>query len=169
MIHGLIDQKNVQHHAFVDALQSKGHFKSKLERIRRFFAEQDIDYGLFAKTLVLSMFQRIPDMHLILDRTNWKFGKKDINYLVLVGRVGSVTFPLFWMLLEHQGCSHCEQRKALLEQFKDTFGLSCIASFTADREFIGKDWLAYLEDQNIPFLSALRIIDWSNGDKASAR
>jgi hypothetical protein len=41
MIHGLIDQKNVQHQAFVDALQSKGHFKSKLERIRRFFAGQD--------------------------------------------------------------------------------------------------------------------------------
>jgi hypothetical protein len=123
---------------------------------------------LRAKTLVLAMFQKIPDMHLILDRTHWKFGKKDINYLVLVGRIGSVTFPLFWSLLEHQGCSHYEQRKALLEQFKDTFGLSC-ASFTADRKFTRKDWLAYLGDQNIPFLSALKIIDGSNGGKESAR
>jgi hypothetical protein len=86
--------------------------------------------------MVLSIFRKIPKMYLILDRTNWKFGKKDINHLVLTATIGSVTVPLFWSLLEHQGCSDASQRIHLLEQFKETFGLDCILSFTADREFV---------------------------------
>lgn len=90
-------------------------------------------------------------MHIIIDRTNWKFGDQDINYLVLAVRVGNLTFPLFWILLDHQGNSDTEARIALLNQFKKTFGLKCIASFTADREFIGQDWFSYLLNNKIPF------------------
>jgi len=105
-------------------------------------------------------------MDLILDRTNWKFGKKDINFLVLAAKVGSVTFPLFFSLLDHQGCSDFEQRQTLLEKFRKTFGFQFIRSFTADREFIGKEWIQYLCDHDIPFLSALRTIAWPNGVQA---
>ena len=102
-------------------------------------------------------------MDLILDRTNWKFGKQDINFLVLAAKVGPVTFPLFFSLLDHQGCSDFGQRQALLEKFRKTFGFQFIRSFAADREFIGKEWIQYLCDHDIPFLSALRTIAWPNG------
>jgi hypothetical protein len=154
LVLGLINQGNVQHHALSLSLPaSSGLLKSRLERIRRFFAYQNIDYQAFALAMVLAVFKKVPKMHLILDRTNWKFGKKDINYLVLTGTIGSVTVPLFWSLLDHQGCSNASQRIHLLEQFKQTFGLDNILSFTADREFIGKEWLSYLCDHDIPFLS----------------
>ena len=167
MVLGLIDQRNVQHHALSTSLETKGFLKSKLERIRRFFAKQVINYEEFAYTLVQTVFQKIPQMDLILDRTNWKLGKKDINYLVLAAKVGPVTFPLLWSLLEHQGCSDLEQRKRILERFRATFGFQFIRSFTADREFIGKDWLDYLCINNIPFLSALRIIGLFSGAKTN--
>jgi hypothetical protein len=102
-------------------------------------------------------------MDLILDRTNWKFGKKDINFLVLAAKVGSVTFPLFFSLLDHQGRSDFEQRQTLLEKFRKTFGFQFIRSFTADREFIGKEWIQYLCDHDIPFLSVLRTTASPNG------
>ena len=54
--------------------------------------------------------------------------------------------------------------KILLEKFKNTFGFNCIKSFTADREFIGRDWFSYLCQNNVPFLSALRTTNWCNGD-----
>jgi len=169
LVIGLIDQGNVQHHALTRGLIGvPGLFKSKLERIRRFFAYQGIDYKAFALATVLSVFKTIPKMHLILDRTNWKFGKKDINYLVLTATVGSVTLPLFWSLLDHQGCSNAAQRIHLMDQFKETFGLDCILSFTADREFIGKEWLTYLYDHKIPFFIRLkdnRVIDWGRNQK----
>jgi hypothetical protein len=164
MVIGLIDQKNVQHHAFSKSLNTEATVKSKLERIRRFFKGQAIDYEAFSLQLVMTIFKKIPKMDLILDRTNWKFGKQDVNYLVLACKVGSVTFPLFWSLLDHQGCSDFEQRKILLEKFKNTFGFNCIKSFTADREFIGRDWFSYLCQNNVPFLSALRTTNWCNGD-----
>jgi hypothetical protein len=159
MVIGLIDQKNVQHHAFSKSLNTEGVVKSKLERIRRFFKGQEIDYEKFALQMVMTIFKKIPNMDLIIDRTNWKFGKQDINYLVLACKVGSITFPLFWSLLNHKGCSDFEQRKALLEKFKKIFGFKCIKSFTADREFIGQEWLSYLCQNSVPFLSASRITD----------
>jgi hypothetical protein len=36
--------------------------------------------------------------------------------LVLTGTIGPVTVPLFWLLLDHQGCSDANQRIHLLEQ-----------------------------------------------------
>ena len=169
MVIGLIDQKNVQHHAFSKSLGTQATVKSKLERIRRFFKDQTIDYDKFAMQLIMTVFKNVPKMDLIIDRTNRKFGKQDINYLVLACKVGSVTFPLFWSLLGHQGCSDFEQRKELLEKLKKTLGFECIKSFTADREFIGRDWLAYLCQNNIPFLSASRTTDPCNGGMARGR
>jgi hypothetical protein len=166
MVLALIDQGNVQHHALATPLKTEGTLKSKLERIRRFFAKQAIDYDAFALQMVLHVFKKIPMMDLILDRTNWKFGKKDINFLVLAAKVGPLTFPLFFSLLDHQGCSDFQQRQALLEKFRKTFGFQSIRSFTADREFIGKEWVQYLCDHGIPFLSALRTTAWPNGVQA---
>jgi hypothetical protein len=37
MIHSLVDQNNVQHHALAHKMESNASQKSKLERIRRFF------------------------------------------------------------------------------------------------------------------------------------
>lgn len=150
----LIDQGNVQHHALTKCLSTKANLKARLERVRRFFAYQECDYELFAKNLVLHVFKHIPKMDVIMDRTNWKFGKHDVNYLVLAARVGKITFPLFWSMLDHQGCSDAKARIALLQLFHKVFGHEVIKSFTADREFVGQEWLEYLCQHRIPFLSA---------------
>lgn len=166
LVIGLLHQNNVQHHALSLGLTTPGTLKSKLEKIRRFFAHQPFDYQHIAKQIVLCTFGKIPKMHLILDRTNWKFGSSNINYLVLTARVGKITFPLLWSMLDHSGCSDYQQRRDLLEQFRSVFGFNCIQSFTADREFIGKDWMGYLCDHNIPFLFASKITALCSGAKA---
>ncbi len=167
LVMGLLDQSNVQHHALSQGVESPGPLKSKLEKIRRFFAKQEFNYQHIARQTLLCTFGKIPSMHVILDRTNWKFGRSDVNYLVLAVRIGKVTFPLFWSLLEHSGCSDYQQRRDLLEQFRTTFGFEYILSLTADREFIGKEWIGYLCDHNIPFLSASKTIAWCSGVKAN--
>ena len=52
MVMGLIDQGNVQHHALATPLKTQGTLKSKLERIRWFFAKQIIDCDAFALQMV---------------------------------------------------------------------------------------------------------------------
>jgi hypothetical protein len=152
MVMSVVKYGNVQHHALARGLKTLS-FKAKLERIRRFFAKQVIDEKVFAYAMVFNTFNRIPKMHLILDRTNWKYGQTNINILALTARIGKITFTLFWRLMPHQGCSDLKTRQELLEQFKETFGLDCIQSLTADREFIGKEWLTYLCDNKVPFFS----------------
>ncbi|GAJ45836.1 hypothetical protein HE1_00146 [Holospora elegans E1] len=61
-----------------------------------FLKGQGIDSGLFSKALISSIWEPVPNMHLMLDGTNWKFGTQNINYLVPAVRVGKITFPLFW-------------------------------------------------------------------------
>ncbi|CAO5681713.1 MAG: hypothetical protein NEHIOOID_01334 [Holosporales bacterium] len=91
----MISQQNVQHHSLIQDFKNDGTEKSKLERVRRFFANTKIDPCLFAKTLISSVWRQIPKMHLILDRTNWKFGTQDINYLVLAVQIDNIVLPLF--------------------------------------------------------------------------
>jgi hypothetical protein len=114
-----------------------------------FLKEQDIPQDSFAKALISSVWKDVPKMDLMLDRTNWKFGKQDINYLVLAARVGQIVFPLFWTLLDHPGNSDTQARIDILNKFKETFGFDKILSFSADREFIGNEWMSYLLDHNI--------------------
>jgi transposase len=121
-----------------------------------FLKEQEIPEIPFAKALISSIWSQTPKMHLILDRTNWKFGSQDINYLVLAVRVGKIVFPLFWTLLDHQGNSDTKARMDILNKFKEAFGLDKILSFSADREFIGKEWISYLLDHNIPFFIRIK-------------
>ncbi|GAJ46732.1 hypothetical protein HE1_01071 [Holospora elegans E1] len=49
-------------------------------------------------------------------------------------------------MLDHQENSHTLARISLLSQFKEIFGVDKILSFSADREFVGKDWITYLFD-----------------------
>ena len=156
LVMGLFQSGHVQHHGLAQGFQNHASLKSNCERIRRFFAEQAIDYEIFAKALISMISQSTPKLHLILDRTNWKFGETDINYLVLAVRIGKITFPLMWEMLPHKGASDYALRCLILERFKNAFGLKCIQSFTADREFIGQDWIQYLISHHIPFLFALR-------------
>jgi len=56
---------------------------SSLCRIQRFISEYSLDSDLIAR-FVFFLLPHKPPYRLALDRTNWKFGSKDINILALV-------------------------------------------------------------------------------------
>jgi hypothetical protein len=81
------------------------------------------------------------DFDLCLDRSNWKFGKKNINYLVLSWRISKkISIPLMFVELDKAGNSNTQERVDLLKNFDEVFGFLRIKSLMADREFIGKKW-----------------------------
>ena len=53
-------------------------YESNHRRIQRFLAEFIIDWHMLTK-LIFSLLPNKPSYRLSLDRTNWKFGKTDIN------------------------------------------------------------------------------------------
>jgi hypothetical protein len=88
---------------------------------------------------------------LCLDRTNWKFGTLNINILVLAVAYHGVAIPLLWVFLDKRGNSNSYERIALLKHFLLEFGHDRIQCLTADREFIGTDWIKFLKRHRIRF------------------
>ena len=83
---------------------------------------------------------------LAIDRTNWRYGRSDINLLVLSVCVLDCSIPLYWIELDSRGNSNTETRKQLLKMFTDDFGEDRIEYIVADREFIGNNWFEHLDN-----------------------
>ena len=110
-----------------------------------------LDYQAVAR-LIVKMLGETGRLKLVLDRTDWMLGSTPINILTLaVVCQGSTAIPLMFRLLPHQGNSSQAVRIEFIQQFIQTFGEHQIEWLTADREFIGKDWLRFLKENNIPF------------------
>jgi hypothetical protein len=88
---------------------------------------------------------------LALDRTEWRRGDTTINLLVLAVVIHGCAVPLLWTVMPDCGCSDTQERKQLLGRFIALFGKLQIDFLTADREFIGREWIGWLLEQRIPF------------------
>ena len=99
---------------------------------------------------------------LTMDRTNWKFGEKHINILMLAVVYKGRAIPLIWYLLAEKKCGNSSYRDRIrmIKKFIDIFGLDKMEILLADREFVGKEWFAWLKKRKIPF--AIRIMNNHN-------
>lgn len=129
---------------------------STYRRIQRFIGDPHaIGYDNVA-WFVMKLFGFLEtDYYLTFDRTNWQWGKKDINILMLAVVYKGVAIPVYWMLLDKQGNSNTRERIALVKRFVREFGKARIIKFLADREFVGEKWFGWLQSEGIDF--AIRI------------
>jgi hypothetical protein len=128
---------------------------STYRRLQRFF--QHVDLGPdWTVTIIARLIDRSCDWTLALDRTSWKIGARDVNYLVLAVVTRRFRVPLFWTLLDGRGNSGTAARIALMQRYLAHFPASSVRILLADREFIGAEWLKYLNDNNIRFAIRLR-------------
>ena len=150
MILGVLCSSNVHHQSLARYVESP-HPKAALRKVERFFCEEALASEDYAKAIVdLLSFKGKFD--LCLDRTNWKFGDKDINYLVLSWRINKkISLPLLFVDLNKAGNSNASERIDLLEVFKGIFGFHRIKSLMADREFVGQKWFKMLNKTKIPY------------------
>ncbi len=149
---GLLTSQKARFAKIAQSMPGDAKPESQEMRLRRYLDHPDVN---FAPTLAALLPQKGPWV-LALDRTNWQRGETDVNLLTLAVIVGKTAVPLLWCDLAHPGYSDTAQRIALIEQFLTLFGRPCIAWITADREFIGEDWLGWLHQQNLPFLIRIR-------------
>jgi Transposase DDE domain. len=129
----------------------KAKVDSHYRRLQRFFSDFRFDYCALAR-LLFHIFKLAQGKHyLILDRTNWQLGKKNINLLFLCVAYKKIAIPIFWLALNKRGNSSTRERIALIQRFIRVFGKDNIAGVLGDREFIGKAWFSYLQKQGISF------------------
>lgn len=156
MILGMITSGSVQQHKTALGFTGRAKQKSVCTRISNFLRHFPFNFTDYARAIVTMSNLKGP-LFLALDRTNWTFGRLDINLLVLaVGVSDRFSIPLLWKALPKKGNSHSTERRDLLHIFIDIFGARRIAALTADREFIGKVWIEYLITHNIPFFIRIK-------------
>jgi hypothetical protein len=97
---------------------------------------------------------------LVLDRTNWKFGMKNINILTTGIVYKGVAFPILFHIMPKFGNSSMQERIDSMERFVRLFGSESIECLLADREFIGDRLLEYLNRLSIEYHIRIRENLW---------
>ena len=140
-------------------LATENHTGAKNEscyrRFQNFFLKVPlclIDIGKF-------MLSRIPKPKagwvLSMDRTNWKFGKLDINILTVGVIVNNVAIPIAWTCLPKttkRGNSKTYHRISIFKKVLKIMKASDIQFIAMDREFGGKRWLYWLEKEGVGYI-----------------
>ena len=92
------------------------------------------------------------ELVLSIDRTEWDFGKTQINILCVIVNIGKMGIPLYFEMLDNKsGNSNWQNRIDLLTSLIKKVDKSRIALVVMDREFIGAKWLTWLKSESIPF------------------
>jgi Transposase DDE domain len=151
MLLALIVSRTVNLNKIACVIPSEAEQASRYRRLQRFFAEFTIDFDRIAGFVFQLFFLSGGKWYLTIDRTNWRWGKTDINILTLAIAFKGIAIPIYWDLLDSKGNSDTSERIALLQKFINQFGKDCIAGLLADREFIGTDWFKWLLQESMPF------------------
>ena len=172
LLHALCVVQTVSLHKLADAMPTSVERDSNLRRLQRFFARYVLDLNIIAR-MIFSLLPVKTGLVLSMDRTNWKFGGFNINILMLGVTYKGIAFPLIFKLLSKQGNSNCDERKKIMERFMELFGINCIDCLVADREFIGKEWIGWLNERRIRYYIRIRQNFWivkpSTGERIRAR
>jgi hypothetical protein len=128
---------------------------STYRRLQRFFQFAELGED-WAAPVAAGLLGLNGPLTLVLDRTNWKVGRRHVNLLVLAVATRRHRVGLMWTVLDRAGNSGAKERIALIERFIAVFGKARIGLLLGDREFIGTEWLNYLIKRDIPFVIRMR-------------
>lgn len=150
LILSLIRTRQVQFQELALVFNDQVKEESNERRIQAFFKEAHLEEDQIS--FVLSIFLVFGKVDLCLDRTEWDFGKCQVNLLVLTAYCQGIGIPLYVEFLDNQsGNSSTSDRIKILQKVIALLGKSRIGSIIADREFVGKEWIEYLLSEKIAF------------------
>ena len=136
--------------------------KAVYARLVRFFCTgigEELQKGVLRAVLRLALQSGRPCC-MTMDRTDWKFGDKWNNLLVVGLSFRGYLVPLAWADMGGRGNSDAETRLALLDRLagwwpRDEVPLKSFP-LVADREFGGEGWLVKLARRGFPFVVRIK-------------
>jgi len=150
MIEGVIKSRSVIFSEIADKIEDTAKVESIERRIQSFFKEVSFDYSQLM--LFFLSFIHHEKLTLSIDRTEWDFGKTQINILCVVVSIGKMAVPLYFEMLDNNsGNSNYDDRIRLFKTIIKLIGKDRIVMLIMDREFIGYKWLTWLKQEHIPF------------------
>ena len=155
IIIGLCKVQTVTFEKLANTFESRADAKSSLRRIQRFISDYSLNSDSVAR-LIFTLLPKQEQLILSIDRTNWQFGKTNINIFMLGVVYKGVAFPLLFSMLDKRGNSNSQERIALVNRFIKLFGKHVIKSIVADTEFVGDSWLNFLNSNGIKYYIRIR-------------
>jgi len=119
MLLGLFITRTINLNKLACVFTSDAEQLSRYRRLQRFFAKFKIDYDMIAGFIFRLFFVANGKWYLAIDRTNWQWGKSDINILTLAIVFKGAAIPIYWELLDKKGNSDTPERITLLQKFVD--------------------------------------------------
>ena len=152
---GILQAESTQHRKIALHLPRTASLDSKTRVVARVFH----DTHLTPQDVLNVLLPLIPSgrLTMVMDRTTWHYGQTPLNILVLGVALGGVVLPLVWTVLPHQGNvlartapmrtlgrSSGAARILLVDRLLKVVPAKRWAVLIADREFVGKEWCAWL-------------------------
>lgn len=138
------------------AFDSQSQRSSSLRRIERFLNSYEYCISVFGHFMLRLMQLEEKGLYLLLDRTEWQFGRTWVSVMMLSVSVEGISIPLYWRVCNKKGLSNQQERIDFMRCFRNHFPSLRISYLLADREFIGKEWFKYLQEACIPFVIRLK-------------
>lgn len=153
LVCALIQVRSVNLKKLACSLSGRAQIDSHYRRLQRFFSS-GVSPLVFTEWIVAKLVRPGQPHVLVLDRTHWTLGRTDLNVLCVGLVYQGVSIPLAYQSLQKPGNSNTEERKHLLTQVLSYFdrGGCCLV---ADREFMGRAWLTFLQEQAVDFVIRL--------------
>jgi len=148
LILALVGREDVRLTKLAAQLPGKALHSSKVKQLHRFFKNIRLPEDVLAR-FILSFADPMERLWLVIDRTNWRLGKTEINILLVAVILNGQALPLMWTLLPHGGSSSAAVRNALMERVLQVLPAKRIAGLLGDREFIGKKWFKFLNKAKV--------------------
>ncbi len=155
MVRAIIAVKTVNLMQLALCFATKAQTPSSYRRMQRFFKDFDFDPSIIIN-IILAVFPLQKRFKVIMDRTNWKFGKLHLNLLVLSIAHHGIAIPIYWMPLARGGSSKTDQRIFSILKILHKIGKARIDCLLADREFIGHEWFSWLIKNEVNFVICIK-------------
>lgn len=151
VIMAMISCRTVNLTLLADMLYGEAVSLSKYRRLQRLFSQWSMPIDGLGAWLLSWFYDADEPISLTMDRTNWQWGKAKINFLVVGVVYKRMAIPLMWTLLPKKGNSHCQERIAIMNRVLQYVEKGRINNLLCDREFVGKAWFQWLQQEGIPF------------------
>jgi hypothetical protein len=163
----LLSGKKISLHQLTHLMPGEQNPEANRQQMRRCLEHENLTPE--AWTHALSALLPRTKWILALDRTEWKRGDTTVNLLVLAVVTDGCAVPLLWTVMPECGSSDTAERIALLSRFVGLFGRERLRFLTADREFIGWEWIGWLQTQQIPFRIRIKAGEYLSDHKGQER
>ena len=157
LIFALFKKESPQFTKLAKAIPSKAQLSSVVRRIQYFFSDFALSY-VVVMDIMLYFLKPKNHLNISIDRTNWQFGSIHINILCAFASVpNGLSLPIYFTFLSKgRGNTNTLERTTLICHIQKRVDSDVRLHVLADREFIGDEWVSYLEENKVDYTIRVR-------------